>query len=379
MKIALIATERLPIPPIRGGAVETYIFEAAKRLQKHHQITVFSCQDPLLPNSCKDDNIEYIRLSGETWLDFQVALWLEVQQSKYDLIHIFNRPQLVSPLRRIAPNSKLVLNLHNDHLVKGLSSQEASRCVEDVDYIVTNSNYTRKRVVSHFPLAYAKCRTVYLGVDTEQFYPYWLQGEKRAALRSQYGLTDKKVLLFAGRLTKDKGVHLIIQALGELRTTFPQLVLVIAGSSWYGGDSLTEYVAKLTELAANQKEAIIFTGFVPPQQMPEIFLLGDVFICPSTWPEPFGRVNIEAMACGLPVVASKRGGIPEVIQDSYSGFLVEDNIDLKAYVQLISALLTNQAMARAMGERGRILVENKFTWPRVVKELMEIYDQDCPR
>lgn len=379
MKIALIATERLPIPPVRGGAVETYIFEVAKRLQGQHQITVFSCQDPLLPNCQKGDGIEYIYLTGETGLDFQVAVWLEIQQRKFDLIHIFNRPQLVTPLKKIAPDSKLVLNLHNDHLVKAISTQEAFRCVEDVDYIVTNSNYTRKMVVSHFPMAYPKCRTVYLGVDTQQFYPYWQQEEKRADLRRQYGLTGKEVLLFAGRLTKSKGAHLIIQAMEELRAAFPRLVLVIAGSSWYGGNTPTEYVAKLAELAANNEKAIIFTGFIPPQQMPDIFLLGDVFICPSTWPEPFGRVNIEAMASGLPVVTTKRGGIPEVVKDSSSGFLVEDYLDSKAYAQIISILLANPAMARAMGEQGRTLVENKFTWPRVVKELMEIYDQNCPR
>lgn len=373
MKIALIATERLPVPPVKGGAVEIYIYEVIKRLKGFGELTVITSQDPSLANLQVEDKVNYVRLPARTQADYFVEVWLYLQSKEFDIIHIFNRPQLVSPIRRICPRSKIILNLHNDHLVKAMSRAGALACVEDADYLVANSNYIRKNVIVNFPRAFKKTRTVHLGVDTDSFQPHWLAADKRDHLRSTLGLQDKDVLLFAGRLNKNKGVHLILQAMEEIKLRCPQAALVIIGSSWFGDDAATDYTESLREMAAALGDSVIFTGFVPPSEMPGKFLLGDIFLSPSIWAEPFGRVNLEAMATGLPVISSFRGGIPEAVLDSQTGILVDDLRDTKGLVNAAVTLLQNRDLAREMGTKGRIRAVQKFTWERVTEELIAIY------
>ena len=117
-----------------------------------------------------------------------------------------------------------------------------------------------------------------------------------------------------------------------------------------------------------------FTGFVSPEKVPQLYAVADVFVCPSSWSEPFGRVNIEAMATGLPVVSTNRGGIPEVVRHGKTGYLVRKS-NSKTMAKYVNRLLNNRKLNKRMGLRGRKLVLKKFTWKRVANQIHSIYNK----
>ena len=114
MKILMICTEKLPVPPILGGAIQTYIEGILPHVRNVHDITVLGVNDPSLPDSETIDGIHYARIPGKVFEIYREEVVRYLQSNHFDLIHIFNRPRLVLPVRNAAPQSKITLSMHND-------------------------------------------------------------------------------------------------------------------------------------------------------------------------------------------------------------------------------------------------------------------------
>ncbi|MCX8002105.1 MAG: glycosyltransferase family 4 protein [Anoxybacillus mongoliensis] len=376
MNILMICTEKLPVPPVLGGAIQTYIAGILPHLRRAHRITVLGVQHETLPNEETIDGIHYVRVPGgifDTYCDHVVQY---VQAHPFDLIHIFNRPRLVLPIRQVAPHAKITLSMHNDmfQLAK-INREEAEQVVRQVSAIVTISNYIGQVIRELYPEAEGKLRTIYSGVDSERFLPgsYPHMASIRKQLRQAHGIDQKTVILFAGRLSPNKGVDKLIQALPELAKRFNDLALVIVGSKWFSEEGTTDYIAYVRSLAKRLPIPVVATGFVPPNEIQNWFAAADLFVCTSQWQEPLARVHYEAMAAGLPIVTTARGGNPEVIVPNENGVVVERPEDPQDFVEKITHILSNRTLMKKMGDNGRNLATSLYRWERVASDLLHVW------
>lgn len=378
MKILMICTEKLPVPPIRGGAIQTYISGSLPFLKKHHEITVLGKTDPSLPEKETIDHIHYVRVPGTVFETYMEGVLQFLQSNQFDLIHIFNRPRLVLPVRQAAPNAKITLSMHNDMFnFDKINTEEGNAVINEVSRIATVSNYIGDQIKSRFPNAETKLKTIYSGVDSNRFLPghHPNMQKVRQTLRKEHGLENKTVILFAGRLSTNKGVDRLIRALPELATKYKDLALVIVGSNWFSQNEVTDYVAYVRSLAKKLPIPVVTTGFVLPSEIQNWFAVADVFVCTSIWQEPLARVHYEAMAAGLPIVTTARGGNPEVIIPGENGYIVEQPEDPSQFTEKLSLLLSNKTRMKKMGERGRELALALYKWERVASEILSFWQE----
>lgn len=376
MKILMICTEKLPVPPVLGGAIQTYIAGSLPHLRNKHDITVLGVNDPSLPDQEIIDGIQYVRIPGKILEIYREEVIRYVEANQFDLIHIFNRPRLVLPVRQAAPNSKIVLSMHNDMFSpEKINPEEANAVIKEVSNIITISNYVGNVIRELYPEAAPKLHTIYSGVDTNRFLPgrHPKMQKIRNELRSANGLENKTVLLFAGRLSNNKGVDRLVRALPELSKKHKDLALVIVGSKWFSQNDVTDYVAYVRALAKKLPIPVVTTGFVAPSEIQNWFAAADLFVCTSVWQEPLARVHYEAMAAGLPIVTTARGGNAEVINLNENGLVVENPEDPGAFVEKISQILSNQSLMKRMGEKGREYALSFYQWDRVASNIFDVW------
>ncbi len=373
----MISSERLPVPPIKGGAVQTYIAAVAPRLARHHEVTVFSVQGGDLPPEQEIDGVRHVRLAPafpEATAYLEVLLH-HLRQEQFDVIEIFNRPLFVLPIHQVAPASRLVLSLHNEMFRETKIPPELAIATLDVlSHVVTVSRYVADSVRARYPQAAHKLRVIYSGVDVERF-PAKGTPEAEAmaaATRQALGWEEGPVILFTGRLSRNKGPHLLVQAMPQVLERYPQARLLLVGSPGHGAQTPTDYAAWLRELAAPLAGHVHFTGFVPYPEIPRYFAAADLFVCPSQWAEPLARVHYEAMAAALPILTTDRGGNPEVVETGVNGLVLEDWHDPQAFARAILELLDDAERAAAMGQAGRRRAEERYTWEHVAKALDEV-------
>lgn len=377
MKVLMIATEKLPVPPIHGGAIQTYIAGVAPLLAKEYDLTILGRTDPALPKRETIGNIKYERVPcGGDFKKYRQEVANFLKNRSFDLIHIFNRPRLVKVVRQAAPNSRTILSMHNDMFnPEKISPAEAAFAIDQVERIINISDYIGNTIKSMYPQAESKLHTIYSGVDLNRFRPSTSEEALRVreALRKKYHLTSKKVILYVGRLSIKKGVDILIRAILELAKKHPDIALVLVGSNWYGQNKTSDYVAYLRSLAKRSPAPIITTGFVKPEEVHQWFWAGDILVCPSQWQEPLARVHYEALASGLPIVTTNRGGNPEAIRTT-NKMIVESPQDPKSFANKIAILLNDPHLCKQMGEEGRQLAEQMFSWARVAKEIREVWE-----
>jgi spore coat protein SA len=375
MKLALIATEKLPVPAVRGGAIQIYLESIAPVIASHHDVTVISITDPSLPDLQTLNGVRYVRLQEDNYVEL---ISDHLQKEHYDVIHVCNRPAWVEILRKAAPKSKIVLSVHNEMFAyEKISNEDGEKCIQEVSKIVTVSNYIANTIVSRFPSAKGKTKTVYSGVDIKTYVPIWTDAGKkeRNRVRSELGLQGKKIVLFVGRLSKVKGPHILLQALPYIKEQHPDVMMVFIGSKWFGDNDVNNYVKHLYTLGAMFKENVTFIKFVKPKDIPALYAMSDIFVCSSQWQEPLARVHYEAMAAGLPIITSKRGGNPEVIEEGKNGYVIDQFEDPSMYAEKINVLLSNENKRLQMGKHGRAKVEREFSWSNVTNVLMNVYKE----
>ena len=185
--------------------------------------------------------------------------------------------------------------------------------------------------------------------------------------RDKLGLPhDKKIILFFGNIVAYKGPHILLKAFSRVKNHFKDVKLVFAGRG--------EMEKELTESAVEMgiKNDVLFTGYVDEELKPFYYKSADIFCLPSiTMAEAFGIVNLEAMACGIPVISSKLGGIPDVINDKKTGLLVKPG-NVESLENAVTFLLENSAIAQKMGNIGKKKVE-EYSWKKIAQKTEEIY------
>ena len=341
MKIAILTSGILPIPAVQGGAVENLADFYLEYNNQHrlHDITVYSVWHPKVEShpALQSDVNHYIFIKVSGWwaklrkkwyqlthggeyYHYTIEYYLhetmkDIQEKKFDIILIENRPAYALKIRKIS-NAKLVYHLHNEKLDKMVPKFQ--EIYDAADSILTVSNYIKKCVQTINPLD-QKTQTIYNGINLAAF-------RKNVTIdRTALGFRKEDfVLVFSGRINREKGIMELIEAMNQL-TDYPQIKLMVLGSSFYGNiTNEDDFTRELRFKAESLKESIIFTGFIPYSEMPKYLKLADIAVLPSTWDEPFGLTVAEAQATGLPIITTHHGGIPEVVTEENAILLQTD-------------------------------------------------------
>ncbi|GAW93290.1 glycosyltransferase family 4 protein [Calderihabitans maritimus] len=203
---------------------------------------------------------------------------------------------------------------------------------------------------------------IYNGVDLEQFQAV----SSAAEVRSQLGISqDALVLLFVGRLVREKGIYDLLEAFSRISHRFPRACLYLIGS----GPEATGLTAEVRK--RNLTGRVFIVGTKEHRELPCWYQAADLVVLPS-YQEGLPNVILEAMACGRPVVATRVGGIPEAVVSGKSGLLVNKG-DVQGLAEACLFLLKSPFLRAAMGIQGRQIVENCFTWEENARRHRELY------
>lgn len=278
--------------------------------------------------------------------------------------HVLNRYSYVLIIKRFNPKVKIILHMQNDHLLY-ISDKEFKRVIQSINLLVVCSDYVgdgiRNRIQKEIPeLNKTQITTVYNGADGNKF-----NIEESYTIRH-----NRQNILFIGRLIPEKGVLELIKAfLILIKGGNKKAILTIVGSGSLKKNQSSEYTKILKEEIKGYENRIIFTGLVENNRLPEYMKNASIFVCPSIWNEPFGMVITEAMASKLPVIASNKGGIPEIIKDS--GILI-DPANIEQMAKNIQLLLENREKSEKLSINSYLKYNEKFTWEKISAEFKQI-------
>jgi starch synthase len=250
---------------------------------------------------------------------------------------------------------------------------------ESADAVIAVSDGMRRDILRSYPsLDESKVSVVYNGIDLEKWKPHYDE-EVLAA----HGIdSTRPTVVFVGRITRQKGLPYLLRAIALLPTDVQ--VVLCAGAP--DTPAILEEVSSAVRTLQETRGGIVWIEEILPQpSLTAILTAATVFVCPSVY-EPLGIVNLEAMACGLPVVGTATGGIPEVVDDGVTGLLVpidqlQDGTgtptDPDRFVADLAHALTevvsDPVRAATMGEAGRARAEAEFSWSSIAAQTVDIY------
>ena len=374
--------------PLYGNGSAVFLRELTAQLSDKHEIAILSPdkrklskikhyvvrapQDgvfsghPELPGAKK-----FVDMDGREIGDiYTTYLWSTIQavnDFKPDVIHAFHTAFLPSIARLIKSfyGTKFIITTHGSDLsyfdqdkrFVGLL-KEANR---EARFITACSDFTKNMYVRMFGESLRrKSSTIVGGVNLDHYKKDPLQIEK---INKLYNLTDKKVVLFTGRLTEHKGVHYLINAAKHINGT----VLIV-------GDGPEKANLK-KEIEKKKLSNVILAGYINNKEpiYHALYERADVYVAPSTWDEPFGLTIVEAMAARTPVVASNKGGIRSIVNDKVNGFLIPSR-NASAIALQVNKLLENDMLREKIGDQAYKTVLEKFSWEKIAKKFEKQYE-----
>ncbi|MCU1405604.1 MAG: glycosyl transferase family 1 [Glaciihabitans sp.] len=245
--------------------------------------------------------------------------------------------------------------------------------------VIAVSHGMRRDILRSYPfLDEDKVTVVHNGIDLERWKPL----DDLATVRALGIDPDRPSVVFVGRITRQKGLPYLLRAAAMLA---PEVQLVLCAGAPDTPEIMAEVQAGVAALQKERSGVVWIDRLLSQPELSAVLTQATTFVCPSVY-EPLGIVNLEAMACGAPVVGTATGGIPEVVDDGVTGRLVpieqlQDGtgtpIDPDKFVADLAATLTevvsNPEAARKMGEAGRRRAESEFGWDRIATRTREIY------
>jgi spore coat protein SA len=363
MKVALVNADLLPVPPVLGGAIEHTLFETAMAIRRP-QVTVISPWSRSL-KKCEGldrGTFRHVHISNQEkkarrllgpkrihnlmsprearLFHYASGVADLLDELDPDIIQMHNRPEIVPFLIDQFPGKQVILYQHNDARHGSPQVRQAARLCHHAVFV---SAFLARRFADRHPCISSKSTVMHNSVDTAAWHPELRESERAQEIHRQYRLHPGQTVLFVGRTVPQKGLHHLLDAMALVRRSLPDSKLLVVGSPLFGAVERSRYLKALKRQAARLGDGVVFAGFVRREDTPYYYAAADVAVVPSTWQEPFGKVVIEAMAAGLPVIGSRRGAIPEIIEDGVNGVLADPAADVCDLAARIVSLLTDDS------------------------------------
>jgi glycosyltransferase involved in cell wall biosynthesis len=267
--------------------------------------------------------------------------------------------------RTPVPGNPIKWMLH--HLQVSLRKSIEQTVLKKSDQIVVLSEFTREKLERTYGLAPSKVRVIPGGVDLECFRP----STEKALIRANLGLPDDKFILFTVRnLVPRMGLEKLISAFEIVQNGRRDLLLVV------GGEGPLETVLREQAKRCGAEDSVRFIGYIPDQDLPSYYQMADLFILPTTELEGFGLVTVEALASGLPVLATPVGGTREIVTKLSSDYLFDDSTPESIANGILKALngwATNQGAYKDVSETCRKVAEEHYSWDNHVSKLEDLF------
>lgn len=369
----------------RAGGIESFVIGLIERLPKNSVIVYTSSQDGSFEFDQawqKNFGVEVIRDRSKVLLPtLRVGRSVARTVQEHGIQRVFFGA--AAPLGLLAPGLrragiKQIVALTHGHEVWwakvfpfNLALRRIGKYVDHLSYLGEFTKREISRALSSD--AQAKMIRVAPGIDTKHFSPV----PSASSLRSELGLSNAKVIVSVGRLVHRKGQDFLIKALPAIKTSIPNVHLLLVGSG--------PYEAHLRKLVKELKveSSVSFLGRVPYKDLPGYICLGDVFAMPSRSRlaglevEGLGIVYLEASSCGLPVIAGLSGGAPDAVLEGETGYCV-DGTDTEAISNALVKVLSDSALAEDLGNRGREWVVQSWRWEIWSSEFAKLLKLNLP-
>lgn len=378
MRVAFVTPGAFPVPSAMGGSVERVVEKVVPKLSPFADVVVYSRTGRRLALSGRMDGVPILRFPAANKDVYFANVCRSLRRFQPNIIQVENRPRWVPLLRRRFPSAEIWLSLHSTTFITGkrLGRLHREKCLQAADRILVNSEYLQQYIASRWPRTEHKIRVNHLGVEAYRFPGRsTLEGMMfREQGRRKRGWTGRKIVLFVGRLVPQKGVHHLLSAVPAIVAQHPDALIVVVGSALYGSHRRTRYVNALHRQAKTWRRHVHFQPYIPHDEIPYWFSMADLVVVPSIGNEAFGLVNVEAMAAELPVIATRAGGMKEVVADGETGYLVtkESPLIVREIASRVSELLSDDALRMAMGMRGKERVMRKFLWEHTAQRWLAL-------
>lgn len=260
-----------------------------------------------------------------------------------------------------------------------VSSWAEHEAFTTADAVIAVSEGMRRDISRVYPsIPEDRLHVIYNGIDVDRWRP-----TRDPAVLSRLGIdAGRPTVVFVGRITRQKGLPYLLRAVSSLK---PDVQVVLCAGAPDTTELLNEVTEAVRELQTTRSGVIWIPELLSQHDLATVLTAATVFVCPSVY-EPLGIVNLEAMACGIPVIGTATGGIPEVVQDGVTGRLVpirqaDDGtgtpLDPDQFVRdlalTLSDVLDDVPGAERMGNAGRIRAEHNFSWRQIARDTEHLY------
>ena len=315
--------------------------------------------------------------------DFVRRVGADLRHEPADIVHMSNLPSYVPVLRRAAPDALLVLHMNCSWLSQ-LHPAVLRRRLPLADVILGCADHVTGDIVRAWPALADRCRTLVNGVDVDAFTPP--AGERRFGKR----------LVTLSRISPEKGLHVLAEAFNTIAERHPDVALTVIGEEslvppemlveisadpavrallpFYDRSYLEQVKERLTPAGAARVE---WAGALAHDDVAPRLHDADVFVTPSL-SDAMPLPPVEAMAAGLPVIASRVGGLAEIVDDGVTGILVEPG-DVGALVEALDRILSDEALRSSMAAEARRQAVERFSWDTLAAQLLNLYRAEVDR
>lgn len=371
-RMAVISAGFVPVPAVDGGAGEVLTTEIinGNEISGDYYMDIYTIASPKLDTiKYKNADIMQIHITKWNWFickarNFFLKLFkrkyrfipynrklLKMYRDNYDVILIENNMQVYEDIYNHAKHGtdNMIYHMHND--IDGTTKPEyLCRFIsKTAKNILPVSEYIKRHFNEVAPNN--KMNVLYNCIDFNVFDVN--KTYNTVQLKKKYGIEDDDfVFLYSGRVCPEKGVLELVKAFKAVYKQYNNGKLLIVGSTWYNLIGKDEYYEALVKEAEDCKENIIFTGYMYPQKMPDIYTLADVLVIPTICEEAFGMVALEGMAMKVPIISTNAGGMIEVA-DRECAMVVDRGENLVIELEsAIRELISNEEKRRQLASKA---------------------------
>ncbi len=383
--VCLIVPNVFPVPAVNGGACETLVETLIKENEKLNKIniTCVSIYDEKAYKKSKEyKNTKFIYIKDKNNTD-NIDLSFEKEDKKlflymddiYENIKDENLDFIVIEggdlkaykyLLKRFPKEKCIMHIH------GISTGD-NEFEQIYKYYIAVSNYAANHFLASGIIEKERVKVLYNGIEIEKF-KRKLSLEEKRELKNKYNIKEnEKVIMFCGRTVVGKGIKELILAFKRMKN-INNAKLLIVGNSAFGKNIQTEFDRELIKISQDIKDKIVFTSFIPNDDLYKIHNIADIAVVPTIREEAFGMVVVEAMASGLPLIVTRSGGIPEIVNEENAIIVDKDEFLIENIAKSLDFLVTNENKRINMGIKGAELANN-FSGEKFYKGFINIIDE----
>ena len=386
MKVCFISPNVLPVPAVKGGACETLVETIIKYNEIYNlfditNVSIF--EEKAVEKSKMYHNTDFIFIKegksevcdlffkekDNVFYNYMENVYEKIKDLDLDLIVIEGGDlEGYKYLLEKFPHKKCVAHFHGKPV--------ASKILDETyEHFISVSEFVSNNFLNGNWINPDRVKVVYNGIEIEKFLKR-LNEEEKENIRKQYNIKkEENVVLFCGRPVKSKGIKELISAFKEIKE-LENSKLIIVGNSVFGNFAETEFDKELVEISKDIQDKVIFTNFIHNDDLYKIHNIADIAVVPTISEEPFGMVVVEYLASGIPLIVTKSGGMPEIVEGSGAIVINKNEKMILELTNAIDYLIENPDKRCEMSKNEEIIAE-KFSGEKYYKNMYEALKSFC--